>query len=206
MFGTKDAAQCSDVATENAMTAVECDTGKFSPCLYRSSSVDMSVLRHGDDVVSGTRTQQKEFEEQLSKHLIVSHLATLGPRTALGGVTEVRILNRIVRWVKPPHGSGRERIEYEADPRHAELIILQLGLSCSSRSVSTPSEKWKPGVDLSSVLSADHTLYRSATIKLCYLALGRPALQFPSKELARWTSTDSWKPGGALDGTWTIGS
>ena len=197
MFETKDAAQCFDVASENAMTAMENDTGKFSPCLYHSSSVDMSVFRHGDDfVVSGTRTQQKEFEEQLSKHLIVSHLATLGPCTALGGVTEVRILNRIVRWVKPPHGSGRERIEYEADPRHAELIILQLGLSCSSRSVSTPSEKWKPGVDLSSVLSADHTLYRSATIKLCFLALGRPALQIPIRRtgaLDKHRQLETWR-------------
>ena len=92
-----------------------------------------------------------------------------------------------MRGVKPPYGSGRERIEYEADPRHAELIIHQLGLSCSSRSVSTPSEKSKPGVDLSTVLnSADHTLYRSATMRLCYLALDRPDLQFTSKELARW--------------------
>ena len=91
----------------------------------------MFVLRYGDDlVVSGTRTQQQEFEEQLSKLLIVKHLATLGSCTALGDVTEVRILNRIVRWVKPPNGSGRERVEYEADPRHAELIIHQLELSC----------------------------------------------------------------------------
>ena len=123
----------------------------------------------------------------MSKHLIVKHLATLGPCTALGDVTEVRILIRIVRWVKPPYGSGRERIEYEADPRHAELIIHQFGLSSLSRSVSMPSEKSKPGVDLSSLLnSADHTLYRSATLSVCYLALDRLDLQFPSKELARW--------------------
>ena len=188
MYGTKDAAQCFDVASENAMIAMGYDTDKFSPNEFHSSSVAMSVFRHGDDVVvSGTRTQQKEFEEQLSKHLIVKHLATLGSCTALGEVTEVRIANRIVRWVKPPYGSGRERIEYEADPRHAELIIHQLGLSCSSRSVSEPGEKPKPGVDTSSFLnSADHSLYRSATMRLCYLALDRLDLQFPSKELARW--------------------
>ena len=98
------------------MTAMGHDTGKFSPCLYHSSAVAMSMFRHGDNfVVLGTRTQQKEFEEHLSKHLIVKHLATLGSCTAPGDVTEVRILNRIVRWVKLPYGSGRERIEYEAD-------------------------------------------------------------------------------------------
>ena len=68
MYGTKDAAHCFDVASENALIAMGYDTGQFSPCLYHSSAVGMSVFRHGDDfVVAGTRTQQKEFEEQLSK-------------------------------------------------------------------------------------------------------------------------------------------
>ena len=121
-----------DFASENAMTAMGYDTGKFSPCLYHSSAGDTSVFRHGNDlVVAGTRTQQEEFEEQLSKHLIVKHFKTLGPRTALRDVTEVRILNRILRWVEPPYGSGRERTEHEADPRHVELIMHRLGLSCS---------------------------------------------------------------------------
>ena len=53
------------------------------------------------------------------------------------------MFKRTVRWVKPPYGAGRERIESEADPRHAELIIHQLGLSTSSFSVSTPNEKPK---------------------------------------------------------------
>ena len=134
------------------------ENGKFSPCLYHSSAVDKSVFRHGDDfVVSGTRTQQEEIEGQLCE---------------LG---------------QSPHGSGRERCEYEADPRHAELIVHQLGLSCSSRSVSTPSEKSKLGVDLGSVLnSTDHAFNQSATMRLCYLALDRPDLLFPPKELARW--------------------
>ena len=133
-------------------------------------------------MVSGARTQHKVFEEQVSKHLIVNHLATSGQCTALGDVTEVRISNRIARWVEPPYGS----IEYEADSRHAELMMDQLGRSSSPRGVSTPSEKSKPGVDHSTVLnSADHTLYRSAQMRLCYLSLDRPDLQFPSKELAR---------------------
>ena len=44
MYGTKDAAQCFDVASENAMIAMGYNTGTFSPCLYHSSAVDMSVL------------------------------------------------------------------------------------------------------------------------------------------------------------------
>ena len=184
------------------MTAMRYDTSKFSPCLHHSSAVAMSVFRHGDDfVVSDTRTQRKEFEKQLSNHLMVKHLATLGPYTSL---TEVRMLNRIVRWVKPPNRSGHERIRYETDPRHAELTIHQFGLSNSARSVSTPSGKSKPGVDLSSLLhSTDHTLCRSATMRLCYLALERRDLQFPLKELARWETLKSRQ---MFHWTWVIGS
>ena len=76
-----------------------------------------------------------------------------------------------MRWVKPPSGSGRERVEYEADPRLAELIIQEV----------------KTGVEHSTVLnSADHTVHWSGTMRLCYLALNRPGLPFPSKEVARW--------------------
>ena len=40
---------------------------------------------------------------------------------------------------------------------------------------------------MSSLLnSAYHTFYRSATMRLCYVALDRLDLQFPSTELARW--------------------
>ena len=61
-------------------------------------------------------------------------------------------------------------MEYEAYPRHAELIIHQLVLSSSSRSVSAPKEKSQPRVGHSIMLiSANHTSNRSATMRRCYL-------------------------------------
>ena len=41
---TKDVAQCFDVTSENAMTAMGYDMGTLSLCLYHSSAVDMSVF------------------------------------------------------------------------------------------------------------------------------------------------------------------
>ena len=77
MYGTKDAAQSFDAASENAIPAMGYDTSKFSPCLYHSSADDMSVFRHGDDfVMSGTRTQQKELENScpsISSSSILPH-------------------------------------------------------------------------------------------------------------------------------------
>ena len=75
MCGTKDAAQCFDVASEKVMTAVGYGTGKCSACLCHSSAVTMCVFRHGDDfVLSGMKTQQR-----IRGYLIV---------TALGDVTK----------------------------------------------------------------------------------------------------------------------
>ena len=109
MYGTKDTVL--DDASENAMTAI-----KSSLCLYHSSAVAMSVSRHGDDfVVSGTRTQPKEFEEQVSKK----------------GISSSSILPH---WDHAQHRETSQDCEmgqtsvrigtwYEADPRHAELTL-----------------------------------------------------------------------------------
>ena len=45
----------------------------------------------------------------------------------------MRVLNRLVHWT-------REGIEYEADQRHAELIIQELNLKADSKGVNTPGE------------------------------------------------------------------
>ncbi len=45
----------------------------------------------------------------------------------------MKFLNRVIRWTE----GG---LEYEADPRHAELIIKQLGLE-EAKEVATPGEK-----------------------------------------------------------------
>ena len=86
VYGTKDAAQCFDVASENIMTAMGYDTARFRfVCIIR---LQLTCL------CSDTATTLFcGVEELLSKHLIVKHFATLGPCTALGDVTEVRILN-----------------------------------------------------------------------------------------------------------------
>ena len=51
-------------------------------------------------------------------------MEVLGPKGAGGSknnVGEIRVLNRVIQWT--PTG-----IEYEADQRHAESIIAELGL------------------------------------------------------------------------------
>ena len=107
----------------------------------QTSVKDISVLRHGDCFATrATRTQIAEFKEDLSKHLFVKHVATLGPRQQLFDSCEVRFLNRVLRWIVPPFGKAPERIEVEADPGHSELLIKNSGLQTNSKGVNTPEQ------------------------------------------------------------------
>lgn len=83
---------------------------------------------HGDDFLStGSDGQLKWLKMALeAKYDLKTEM--LGP-----GATEkreVRILNRVIRW-------GSPGVEFEADPRHSEILVEQLGLS-EAKGVSTP--------------------------------------------------------------------
>ena len=62
----------------------------------------------------------------------------IGSRPDLGEIQETRVLNIILRWAP-------KRWEYEADQRHAELIIRGMGME-GAKSVKPPGEDiptWK---------------------------------------------------------------
>ena len=96
----------------------------------------------------------------------------LGPRE--DQVSEVRILNRIMRWT-------REGIEYEPDQRHAERIVEELGLDkckavstpCTPASVTEAKIKVAEDVDM----TMEHaTRYRALAARGMYLAQDRSGI------------------------------
>merc|ERR1711884_178687 len=93
----------------------------------------------------------------------------LGPDE--GQCNEVRVLNRVLRWTS----AG---IEYEADPRHVEIILKQLNIE-SCKAVVTPGTKdeghAKPGdasqADVDRELDEHkHSIYRAVVARANYLA------------------------------------
>ena len=107
-----------------------------------------------------TRTQIAELKEDSSKHLIVKHIATLGPRPQLLDVCEVRFLNRVIRWVVPLFGKTPEGIEIEADPR--------CGLRTNSKGVNTPGERTRDSSCTINFSPQDSTSYRSNVMRLAW--------------------------------------
>ncbi|CAE8656778.1 unnamed protein product [Polarella glacialis] len=95
-----------------------------------------------------------------------------------GDVQEMRILNRVVQW-------SRTGITYEADQRHAELIIQQFDPSVAN-AVVAPGEKdrkpeeWFPPLD-----AAGSSAYKATAARLNFLSTDRPDIAYACKESCR---------------------
>jgi len=189
MYGTRDAAQCWDALCEEVMTAMEFTVGVFSVCAYYHKEKEATCIRHGDDfIVLATRDVQKWFHEEINKRMqgMVKHLGSLGPRKEFGDVQEIRCLNRIIRWV-PANvlRTGLAHVEWEPDPRHVEILAHALFGKDKQKKISTPGEKMPVSADTTALKDSERQLYRSNTMRMAYLAMDRPELQFSGKELAR---------------------
>ena len=75
------------------------------------------------------------------------------------------ILNRMFEWT--PHG-----LRYEADPRHAERVVSQLGLGPKSSPLTTPGTRGNPtGKDIDNLREAeDAKAYRRLAARANVLA------------------------------------
>ena len=107
----------------------------------------------------------------------MKHKARLGPEER--DDKSVRIFNRIISW---HDGFG---IKYEADQRHADILIESLDLR-SANPVSTPGIKESGG---EGTLSNQQTEYRAVAARCNYLAQYRPDLQFAAKGICRSMSS-----------------
>ncbi len=119
-----------------------------------------------------------------------------GAKDAKGAV----VLTRIVRWA--PAG-----IEYEADPRHAEKLIAECGLT-GANTVATPGlrmskEEAQNDQPLEQRL---HTAFRGSAARANYLAADRIDCQFAAKEICRCRlqlRTPGTRSRGSA-GTWSV--
>ena len=138
------------------------------PCVFSMVERGLHYLHHGDDfAIVGTHSEVKWISEQMGQTFIVKDRGTLGPRHWDKKV--MTILHRVLRWV-PHSDNGPERIEYEADPRHREVLSLQLGLADGeTRSVTSPFEKIKITPDTERELQeSEATVFRSAVMRLVF--------------------------------------
>ena len=106
--------------------------GKASPCTFYNPMRNIRIYVHGDDYVSsGMPEDLKWMKEELEKKYQVK-TQVLGPGE--NQQQEVKLLNRVVSW------DGTRGLVYEADPRHAEIVIEQLKLQ-EAKEVTAPGTR-----------------------------------------------------------------
>ena len=133
LYGTRDAAQNWEHAYIEFLETVGFRVGTASPCVFFHEDRGIRLVVHGDDfTVLGSGTELDWFREKIKNRFEGKFRGRLGP--ANGDDKSIRILNRVVTWTS-------EGIEYEADQRHAEIIVQHLGLQGTSKAVATPSVK-----------------------------------------------------------------
>ena len=87
-------------------------------------------------------------------------------------------MNRLVTWTD-------RGIELEADPRHVDLLLNEVG--CEGAKVTTPlvKERVEEALNAEDLDEQLCGLYRSASMRLAYLSQDRPDLLVLGKELAK---------------------
>ena len=202
VYGLRDAGAAFDRKVLDVMNLMGVSLGKSSICVgHRKAHVTcrdeclsevntaclvrmVRLVRWSDDFsLSGRRSLCKAFRDELRKHLLVQTTAVMGPNVEMGHVQEASHVNRLSRLYPP--GAGGERWELEADPRHVEILVSQIGLSNESKAVSTPAVRTTDEEDGQELGAEDRACYRSWTMRASYPSQHRCELQFAVKELAR---------------------
>ena len=187
LYGCRPAAQAWENFYAGKLEAVGFVRGDACGVVIYHPVRDVSCVCPGDVfLLVGEEVDLKWISEEMAKWFEIKVRAVLGPEEK--DDKEVRMLNRYVRLVNLP--DGEFQVEYEADPRHAELISKQLNLE-RANSVVTPGVKLKSG-DLQNYSTplppSAASVFRSLTMRACYLAQDRADLAFSAKECARMMS------------------
>eukprot|EP00973_Karenia_brevis_P072169 10025940-Karenia_brevis.AAC.1 len=113
LYGTRDAPLNWALTYGNHLRSLGFRSGKASPCIFWHKEKNLRVLVHGDDYACAGTLQELYWLEEMMKKKFEVKTQYLGPEAHCQ--QEIRFLSRIIRWTS----AG---IQYEADPRHQEII------------------------------------------------------------------------------------
>ena len=160
--------------------------GKHSAALIHNPNQDVRMSVHGDDFVCLSDDDGlKHIDTLLKSKNTAKEMGTLGLEDS--DVPTLLLLNRVFRVGVD---QTEQYLGVELDSRHAPLIISELRCNTNTKAVSTPREKLQDKLvsdgRRSPILKKDEaTRYRSACMRLSYLAQDRLDLAETAKHLAQ---------------------
>ena len=182
LYGTRDAAQNWAAAYTSHLQKLGFRQGRASLCNFVHVKRNIALTVHGDDfLVVASLEQMRWLEAQFQRQYEIKS-TIIGPEAELA--QELQILNRTIRWAE-------DGIEYEADQKHARLIMQECEV-LSSRQSKTPGTPDRAGEDADPKALPDLELgrsevtrYRAVAARIMYLSQDRVDLQFAAKEISR---------------------
>ena len=109
------------------------NSGIASPCVFKHKTRRLWLTVHGDGfTLLGSGEDLDWFEKEIKAKFEVKVRGRLGPGP--DDLKSIRILNRIVEWTQ-------DGLWYEADQRHAEIFVKDLGLDQHKVRCEVPGEK-----------------------------------------------------------------
>ena len=171
LYGTRDASTNWQEEAAKCMVKWGFEICRYNPCLFHHSGRKMLCLVHGDDFVCVADADDLRWlKEQLSQRF---EMKTTSMGLKEGESKEERILNRVIRVTS-------EGWEYEADQRHADLIIQEMGASKMS-TLSHPGGDKKVIEDeekSEELQGKEATRFRAVAARANYLSADRPDIQY----------------------------
>ena len=133
---------------------------------------------HGDDFTLLWNDEDLDwFEKMIKDKFEVKIRGRLGP--GVNDQKSIRILNRILEW-------SQDGLWYEADQRHAEIFVKDLGLDHDKVRSELPGERLAYEEEDEELLpSHEVKAFQALIARANYLAQDRSDIQFSVKELAR---------------------
>ena len=177
MYGCRDAAFNWENEYSPYLEEIGFVRGGNFPAVYYHPLKLLELSVHGDDFSAlGEEDDLRWLEAKMREkyELKVRGLLGFDPSDD----KSIRVLNRIISIV----GDG---VEWEADPRHAQLIVEQLGLT-KAKAVATPGSNDKAAEDATLLDVSEAKLFRSVCMRAQFLAQDYPVIQFAAKECGRF--------------------
>ena len=173
MYGTLPAAAGWQHLVRRVVTDICLLSSSNCPRAFGYSSGDLDMVVHGDDfIIAGDGDDFDWLSQKLHEKLVQN--ARLGP----GCDNEATVLNSCVLY----SDSG---LTWQADARHAELAVAELGLQAARPQTSQGGAKPNAPLHHEELELDGQKAYHSVSARLSYLASDRPDIAFACKECSR---------------------
>ncbi len=129
LYGTRDAALNWSKTYSEYLVSIGFRRGRASPCNFYHEEKGISTTVHGDDFTSSGPEAALHWMDKKLRAKFEVKTNFLGPKECHS--KQIRVINRVLTW-------GDEGITYEADQRHAEIIVQAMDVT---KPVTTPGSR-----------------------------------------------------------------